>query len=148
MEKKPRTPLLSTRIDWIVLEILILFVLTVVYTVIIWLDESGKSSQTVLETFKATIKEVVPFFQMALIYIVGIFELGGEIMLRYTHKIQQALAEGKAEGKVEGKVEGKAEVYRAWYADWQRRQQEASEKGIPFNDPPPPNPDNISDMEQ
>lgn len=140
MEKKTRSPLLSARIDWIVLEILILFVLTVVYTVIIWLDESGKSSQTVLETFKATVKEVVPFSQMALIYIVGIFELGGEIMLRYTHKIQQALAEGK--------VEGKAEVYRAWYADWQRRKQEASEKGIPFNDPPPPNPDNISDTKQ
>ena len=157
MEKKPRSPLLSARIDWIVLEILILFVLTVVYTVIIWLDESGNSSQTVLETFKATVKEVVPFSQYSLFVIVGLFELGGEIMLRYTHKIQQALEQGKVEGIEQGKVEGieqgkvegieqgKAEIYRAWYADWKRRQQEAKEKGLPFNDPPPPNPDDVSD---
>ncbi len=149
MEKKPRSPLLSARIDWIVLEILILFVLTVVYTVIIWLDESGNSSQTVLETFKATVKEVVPFSQYSLFIIVGLFELGGEIMLRYTHKIQQALEQGKAEGIEEGKVEGieegKAEIYRAWYADWKKRQQEAKEKGLPFTDPPPPNPDDVSD---
>ena len=145
MEKKPRSPLLSARIDWIVLEILILFVLTVVYTVIIWLDESGNSSQTVLETFKATVREVVPFSQYSLFIIVGLFELGGEIMLRYTHKIQQALEQGKVEGKVEGIEEGKAEIYRAWYADWKRRQQEAKEKGLPFTDPPPPNPDDVSD---
>lgn len=62
-------------------------------------------------------------------------------MLRYTHKIQQALEQGKAAG-IE---EGKAEIYRAWYADWKRRQQEAEEKGVPFNDPPPPSPDDVSD---
>ena len=155
LEKRSRAPLLSARIDWIVLEILILFVATVIYTVIIWIDESGSSSQTVLDTFKATVKEVVPFFQMALIYIVGLFELGGEIMLRYTSKIQQAIeqgiAQGKAEGveqgKVEGIEEGKAEIYRAWYADWKRRQQEAAEKGIPFNDPQPPHPVNSTEKD-
>ena len=149
---KTRSPLLSARIDWIVLEILILFVATVVYTVIIWIDESGEPSQTGLETFKTTVKEVVPFFQLALIYIVGIFELGGEIMLRYTSKIQQALAQGKVEGKVEGKTEGinqgRAEIYRAWYADWEKRKQEAAEKGIPFNEPPPYNPDNTNTTEK
>ena len=150
MKTKPRSPLLSARIDWIVLEILILFVATIIYTIIIWIDESGKPSQTGLETFKATVKEVVPFFQLALIYIVGIFELGGEIMLRYTSKIQQALEKGKAEGiqqgieqgKAEGRTEGRAEVYRAWYAEWEKRKQEADEKGIPFNEPPPHNPNN------
>ena len=146
MKTKPRSPLLSARIDWIVLEILILFVGTVVYTIIIWIDESGKASQTGLETFKATVKEVVPFFQLALIYIVGIFELGGEIMLRYTSKIQEAVTkgieQGIEQGVEQGITQGRDEVYRAWYADWQKRKQEADEKGIPFNEPPPHNPNN------
>lgn len=132
-----KIPLLSARIDWIVLEILILFIATVVYTVIIWIDESEKPSQTGLETFKVTVKEVVPFFQLALIYIVGAFEIGGEIMLRFTHKIQQAINQGIEQGR--------AQVYSAWYAEWEKRKQEAAEKGIPFNEPPPPNPNNASE---
>lgn len=134
-----------------------------------------------LHTWKATVKEVVPFFHFAAITVVGAFELGGEFMLRYTAKIQQARdegveegkakgieegkaegieegkAEGKAEGIEEGKVEGieqgkaegieqgKAEIYQAWYADWERRKQDALDKGIPFNDPPPPKPDDIKE---
>ena len=78
-------------------------------------------------------------------------------MLRFTVAVENARAEGKAEGKaegivegkaegiVEGKaegiVEGKAEVYQEWHADWERRRKEAEEKGIPFNDPPPPKPE-------
>ncbi|MYF97629.1 hypothetical protein F4212_00630 [Candidatus Poribacteria bacterium] len=139
MKTNTRSPLLFARIDWIVLEILILFVATVVYTVIIWIDESGKTSQIGLETLKITIKEVVPFFQLALIYIVGTFEIGGEIMLRYTHKIQQAIAQGIEQGRTE--------VYRAWYAEWEKRKQEAAEKDIPFSEPPPPNPNNASEKE-
>lgn len=139
MKTRPRSPLLSARIDWIVLEILVLFVATVIYTVIIWIDESGKPSQSGLETFKATVKEVVPFFQFALIYVVGIFELGGEIMLRYTSKIQQAIEQGIEQGK--------AEIYRAWYADWEKRKQAAEEKGTPFDEPPPPNPENRTDKQ-
>lgn len=139
MQTKTRSPLLSARIDWIVLEIFILFVATVVYTVIIWIDESGKTSQIGLETFKTTVKEVVPFFQLTLIYIVGTFEIGGEIMLRYTHKIQQAINQGIEQGR--------AEVYRAWYAEWEKRKQEAAEKEIPFNEPPPPNPNNVTKKE-
>ena len=51
-------------------------------------------------------------------------------------------AEGIEQGKVEGIEQGKAEIYRAWYADWESRRQAAAEKGIPFDDPPPPNPNN------
>ena len=87
---------------------------------------------------------------------VCIFEIGGEIMIRYMYMIQKAteqgIEQGKLEGKAEGKlkaklkalnkVQGKDEIYRAWYADWERRKQAAAEKGIPFDDPPPPNPNN------
>ena len=139
MRTQPRSPLLSARIDWIVLEILILFVATVVYTVVIWIDESGKPSQNGLETFKAIVKEVVPFFQFALIYIVGAFEIGGEIMLRFTSKIQQAVEQGITKGR--------DEVYRAWYADWEKRRQAAATKGIPFNEPSPPKPENTTDKQ-
>ena len=51
------------------------------------------------------------------------------------------------QGKVEGIEQGKDEMYRAWYADWQRRRQAAAEKGIPFDDPPPPNPKNHINQE-
>ena len=58
----------------------------------------------------------------------------------------EGIVEGKAEGIVEGKAEGieqgKVEIYRTWYADWERRRQAAAEKGIPFDDPPPSNPNN------
>ncbi|MCY4404125.1 MAG: hypothetical protein OXD54_16290 [Candidatus Poribacteria bacterium] len=147
MKPIPRSPLLSARIDWIVLEILILFIVTVVYTVIIWIDESGKPSQTGLETFKVTVKEVVPFFQLALIYIIGAFEIGGEIMLRFTHKIQQAIEQGVKQGIEQGIEQGRAEVYRVWYTEWEKRKQEAAEKGMPFNEPPPPNPNNATEKE-
>ena len=140
---------MSARSDWIVLEILILFVSTVVYTVIIWQGESRNAPQTVLETFKTTVKEVVPFFQFALIYIVGTFELGGEIMIRFTSKIKQAIKQGIEQGIKQGIeqgiAKGRAEVFRAWYADWEKRRQDAASKGIPFNEPPPYNPDNTTE---
>ena len=154
MEKRTRSPLLSARLDWIALEILVIFGLTLIYTIIIFVDESSLS-RTILETWKATVKEVTPCIHVVMLFVVGAFELGGEIMLRYTAKIQEALdkgivqgkaegiAEGKAEGKAEGIVEGQAEIYQAWYADWERRKKEASEKGLPFSDPPPPKPEDI-----
>ena len=144
MKKKQRAPLISGRPEWIALEIFTLFVSTVVYTVIIWQDVSA-SAQTTLEAFKATVKEVVPFSQFALIYIIGAFELGGEIMIRFTSKIEQALEqgrkEGRKEGREEGREEGRVEIYRAW-TDWNKRREEADAKGVPFNETPPPNPEN------
>ena len=139
MTKKTRAPLLSARVNWIVVEILIVFAATVIYTIIVWIDESSKVGQTRLETFKAVVSAVVPFSQFMLFYVIGIFELGGEIMIRFTHKIQKALEQGIEQGK--------SEIYRAWYADWERRKQAAAEKGIPFDDPPPPNPDNNVNQE-
>ncbi len=152
MKKKQRAPLISGRPEWIVLEIFTLFVSTVVYTVIIWQDVSA-SAQTTLEAFKATVKEVVPFSQFALIYIIGAFELGGEIMIRFTSKIERAVAvateealkkgleEGIKQGREEALKEGRVEIYRAW-ADWNKRREEAEAKGEPFTDLPPPNPEN------
>ena len=79
--------------------------------------------------------------------------------------IEQGIAKGKAEaarlieqgkaeaarlieqGKAEGIEQGKDEIYRAWYADWERRKQTAEEKGIPFDDPPPSNPNNHINQE-
>ena len=69
-------------------------------------------------------------------------------MIRFTRLMQEAIAEGItqgiAQGIAQGKVEGKAEIYRAWHADWERRRQAAAEKGIPFNEPPPPKPEDIN----
>ena len=133
LNAKPRATLLSSRTDWISLQILILFICTVIYTVIIWRDESA-DAQTKLEAFKATVGTVVIFSHFVIIFIVGIFELGGAIMLFYFHKIEQATKQGIEQGR--------AEVYSAWHADWEKRRQEAAAKDIPFNEPPPPKPEN------
>ena len=61
--------------------------------------------------------------------------------------IEQGKAEGIEQGKAEGIEQGKDEIYRAWYADWERRKQTAEEKGIPFDDPPPSNPNNHINQE-
>ncbi|MDE0012509.1 MAG: hypothetical protein OXU36_15265 [Candidatus Poribacteria bacterium] len=141
MSTQSRATLLSSRLDWIVLQILILFVLTVVYAVIIWqVEDTG--AQTTLETFRTVVKEVVPFSQFALLCIVGIFELGGTIMFFFTHKMEEATAAGIKQGRTEGVEQGRAEVYREWLADWEKRRQEAIAKGLPFDEPPPPNPEN------
>lgn len=41
-------------------------------------------------------------------------------MLRYMHKIQQAI--------VQGIEQGCTDVYRVWYAEWEKRKQDAAEK--------------------
>ena len=137
MRTPSRATLLSSRLDWIVLQILILFVSTVIYTIIIWqVEDTG--AQATLDTFRTVVKEVVPFSQFALLCIVGIFELGGTIMFFFTHKLEEATAAGIEQG-IE---QGRAEVYQKWHADWENRRQAAAEKGLPFNEPPPPNPEN------
>ncbi len=56
------------------------------------------------------------------------------IMLLYFHKIEQATKQGIEQGR--------SENHREW-SDWNTRRQEAEAKGIPFNEPPPPNPNGV-----
>ena len=104
------------------------------------MDEIGKVGQTSLETFKTVVSAVVQFSNLAIIFAVCIFEIGGEIMIRFTYLVQKGIAQGIEKAIAQGIEQGKDEIYRAWYADWERRKQAAAEKGIPFDDPPPPNP--------
>lgn len=140
MNAKPRVAFLSSRMDWISLQILILFVFTIVYTVIIWRVEAP-NAQTTLDIFRAVVKAVVPFSQYALLCILGVFELGGTLMLLYFHKIEQATKQGREQGIEQGIEQGRSEAHRAW-SDWNTRRQEAEAKGLPFNEPPPSNPEN------
>jgi len=126
------------------LEIILLFFLQIVYAIIFWRYESAKDQAT-MEAVIATARNVSVCILPTIVSIVGMFEIGGEIMIRFTRLMQEAIAQGKAEGKAEGKVEGKTEVYRAWHADWERRRQAAAEKGIPFDEPPPPKPEDITE---
>ena len=150
MKKEPRSPLLSARVNWIFVEIVVIFAIILGCTVLVWWQESGIAGQTRYETFKIVVNIVASFSHLVIICVVCIFEIGGEIMIRYMYMIQKATEQGIEQGKLEGKAEGKAEgieqgkdeIYRAWYADWERRKQAAAEKGIPFDDPPPPNPNN------
>jgi len=145
--KKQRATLLSTTQAWISLEIILLFFLEIVYVIIFWRYESAKDQAT-MEAVMATARNVSVCTLPTIVGIVGMFEIGGEIMIRFTRLMQEAIAEGIAQGITQGitqgKAEGKTEVYRAWHADWERRRQAASEKGIPFDEPPPPKPEDIT----
>ncbi len=57
---------------------------------------------------------------------------------------EEAKAIGKEQGLEQGLEQGREEVYRAWYANWEKRKTTATEKGLPFDEPPPPNPNNHS----
>ena len=61
-------------------------------------------------------------------------------MLRFTSKMLQAREQGLEQGIEQGIEQGREEVYQAWYADWEKRKADAAAKGIPFDEPPPPNP--------
>ena len=160
--KKQRSPFLSTRQDWISIEIFMLFVATIIYAVVVWQYESGKTQETmaaVLTTMRHVSTAILPM----IVGIAGSFEIIGEIMIRFTNLMEKVKAEGKAEGKVEGKAEGKAEgiaegkaegiaegkvqgraetieQFREYFA-WEKRRDEAAANNEPFSEPPPPKPE-------
>ena len=136
--KRQRAPLLSTRQDWISAEIFTLFVATIIYTLIAWRYESGRTEGTIAVLF-ATMPHVSAAMLPMIIAIVGIFEIIGELMIRFTSIMEKAKAEGIAEGRAEGKAETIA-AFREYIA-WQKRRDEAETNNQPFNEPPPPKPD-------
>ncbi len=107
-----------------------------VYSVIIWIDES-KTSESALETFKVTVRESVSFFHYTIFVVIGTFEIIGAIMIRYTLIRDKLIKQGREEVSIEWE-----EAYKEWYADWEKRKKDATEKGLEFNDPPPPRPNN------
>ena len=111
-----------------------------VYSIIIWIDES-KTSESALETFKVTVKESVSFFHYTVVVVIGTFEIIGAIMIRYTLIRDKLIKQGIEQGREEVSIEWE-ETYKKWYADWEKRKQDATEKGLEFNDPPPPRPSN------
>ena len=140
--KKQRSPFLSTRQDWISVEIFTLFVLTIIYAIIVWRYESGKAQETMQAVF-VTMRHVSAAILPMIVVIVGTFELIGEIMIRLTSLIEKMRAEGKAEGIVEGKAQGRAETiaeFRRYFA-WERRREKAAASNQPFDEPPPPKPE-------
>ena len=152
MEEQKRTPILSAASRWLSLEIIIIFFVILIYAILVWRHVSPEYTET-MDIVMFTFGHVSTTGFLMLIGVAGLFEIGGVLMLRFTVAVENARAEGKAEGivegivegkaegKAEGIVEGKAEVYQEWHADWERRRKEAEEKGIPFTDPPPPNPE-------
>ena len=132
--KKQRSPLLSTRQDWISVEIFTLFVATIIYAVVVWRYQSGKTQET-METVFVTVRHVSTAILPMIVGIVGIFEIIGEIMIRLTSLIEKVRAEGKAEGKAEIIAQ-----FRQYFA-WEKRRDEAAMNNQPFNEPPPPKPE-------
>ena len=136
--KKQRSPLLSTRQDWISVEIFTLYVSTIIYAIIVWQYQSGKTQET-MEAVFVTMRHVSAAILPMVVVIVGTFEIIGEIMIRLTSLIEKMRAEGKAEGFAEGKAEAIAEFRR--YFAWERRREKAAANNQPFDEPPPPKPE-------
>ena len=128
------------------MEIYTLFVATLIYAVIVWRYESGKTQET-MEAVLATVRHVSAAIMPMILGIVGIFEIIGEIMIRFTSIMEKIRAEGKVEGKAEGiaegKVQGRTETvaqFREYFA-WEKRRDAAAANNQPFNEPPPPRPE-------
>ena len=136
--RKQRSPLLSTRQDWISVEIFTLFVATIIYAVVVWRYQSGKAQET-METVFVTMRHVSTAILPMIVGIVGTFEIVGEIMIRLTSLMEKTRAEGIAEGKAQGRAETIAE-FRQYFA-WEKRRAEAAANNQPFNEPPPPKPE-------
>ena len=71
-------------------------------------------------------KESVSFFHWTLIVVIGTFEFLGVIMIYYTMVKEKLIKRWREES------------FKEWYADWEKRKKAATEKGLEFNDPPPP----------
>ncbi len=63
----------------------------------------------------------------------------------YRKYVDRQIQEAKTEGKAEGIAEGIAEERELWIA-WNNRRLEAEAKGQEFNEPPPTEIDNPSDL--
>ena len=132
------------------MEIFTLFVATVIYAVIVWRYQSGKTQET-METVFVTMRHVSTAILPMSVCIVGTFELIGEIMIRLTSLMEktraegkaEGIAEGKAEGIAEGKAQGRAETVAEFhrYFAWEKRRAEAAASNQPFDEPPPPKPE-------
>ena len=89
------------------------------------------------------------------VWILGIFEIVGEIMIRFTSLMEKmraagiaegkaaGIAEGKAAGIAEGEAQGRAETIAQFgqYFAWEKRRVEAAANNQPFDEPPPPKPE-------
>ena len=136
MKREPRFPLLSARSNWIFIEILTIFFIILGCTVLVWWKESSVEGQTGYETFKNVVNIVGVLSYRVVIYVVCIFEIIGEIMIRYTYLLHKATEKGIEQGKAEGKAEGIAEERHLWI-NWNNRRLAAEAKGEDFSEPPP-----------
>ncbi len=132
--KKQRFPLLSARQDWISVEIFTLFLAMSVYAVMVWRHESGKTEEA-MEAVLVTMRHVSAAILPMTVWILGIFEIIGEIMIRFTSLMEKMRAEGKAEGRAETIAQ-----FRQYFA-WEKRRAEAAANNQPFDEPPPPKPE-------
>ena len=150
MQKDDRVDIFSIRRIWVDAALKVFSIKVIVYTIFLIRHETAKA-QPVMETVQAIVGQLAVFIPVATGFTLILFQGVDFIMFltqiykaRLQRKIMQARSEGIAEGKAEGIEQGKVEIYRTWYADWERRRQAAAEKGIPFDDPPPFNPNTIS----
>ena len=90
---------------------------------------------------EATMQES-PFYQLLEESIEK--RISARVEKQVSERVEKQIAERVQieQGIEQGIARGRDEVYQAWYADWERRRQEATEKGVPFNEPPPPKPEN------
>ncbi len=106
-------------------------------------QDIAKDIEKVIEQAKATIiqkgiaKDIEKVIEQA-----KAVDVEQDIAKETDKTIEQGIVMGIEQGIAKVIEQAKVEIYRAWHADWEKRRQAAAEKGLPFNDPPLPNPNN------
>ena len=140
MQKDDRVDIFSIRRIWVDAALKVFSIKVIVYTIFLIRHETAKA-QPVMETVQAIVGQLAVFIPVATGFTLILFQ-GVDFIMFLTQIYKARLQRKIMQARSEGIAEGKSEIYRTWYADWERRRQAAAEKGIPFDDPPPSNPNN------
>ena len=143
---------LSVARKWLPWCLVLIFAMTIGWTVLVaWEEVSNGNHTNLRQTAIAIVHKAAPaapFIVMYAIMTVTVADLlGGSAVVtaQYLRRkflkplIEKQKAEGRAEGRVEGRVEGHDEEWVRW-SDWNRRRIEAELAGMTFDEPPPSRP--------
>lgn len=160
-KREQRESILSVAAKWLPWCLALVFVLTIGWAIFVTrveiLNPQGRNSSEIAIAVAIKTATTLPLIILCSLFITTTLDmLGGATMVTARYLTEKFLepfrekikAEGRAEGIAEGKEEGiakgkeegialgAARKQREW-ENWLRDEQEAKERGEPFDDPPP-----------
>lgn len=113
----------------------------VFYTVLVAMEETERGGHSSARPLIIAIAQgVAPLVILNVATTVTLLQ-GWDLMLIPIEALRDKFVRPIADGhRAEGRVQGRAQMHREW-SDWNRRRLAAEAEGRPFDDPPPPAPD-------